>query len=239
MKTQFDFNKLVSKYHLQIEEGKYPRLMGWEFLWDWVQSRRSWNSLASKGAKRTTALHLGFYLANWGMLRGSSGLLNVNLEFFEDLVEMLFAGRAIPTVFWDMKLEDFAPDAASHGRACDYFDKAISAMTKFSEEVSWTGTLISKVLLGLWGQCPALDTYFSVGLKAYLDSHSHLHVRSRLFPTSRTLSDIAKVVEYNGWSSSTYRTRRGRFAYPIGKIVDMAFFQYGYDRRQEAAIQCA
>jgi hypothetical protein len=226
---RFNFEKLVSGYYANIAGARYPRLMGWEFLWDWVQSNRKWEDLASRDRRQTTALHLGFYLANWGMLRGSSGLLNTNLDFFEDLVVRLFDGKCVATGFWDTTLKDFLPDASRHAEACDGFDAAVQTIAEFDPEiVSGTGTLVSKILLGLWGQTPALDTYFNAGLKDYLRSHPEDRVLDRTFPSSRTLSGVAGIVGRNGWRTPKYKTHHGQNPYPLGKIVDMAFFQHGW-----------
>src|SRR5208283_4994737 len=104
----FDFDRLVADYYDNIAKNGYPRLMAWEFLWDWVQQKdvSRTDLVASREKRQTTALHLGFYLANWGMLRGSSDLLSVNLDFFEDLVVRLFDGRRVPSDFWDLQFTD-------------------------------------------------------------------------------------------------------------------------------------
>jgi len=36
-----------------------------------------------------SCLHLGFYLASWGMFRGSSPLLDRSLVYFEDLIKKI------------------------------------------------------------------------------------------------------------------------------------------------------
>jgi hypothetical protein len=67
-----------------------------------------------------------------------------------------------------------------------------------------------------------------VGLAQYLRAHMHHRIRNKLKMSAATLTDLATIVEANRWSLSGYATRHGRNPYPAGKIVDMAFFQYGY-----------
>ena len=86
----FHFDKLTNEYYQSANGDSYPRLRGWEFLWDYVQDQNEWSDLIAENKIEKTALHLGFYLANWGMFRGSSGLLNTNIDFFIDLSVHLF-----------------------------------------------------------------------------------------------------------------------------------------------------
>ncbi len=227
MKT-FNFDRLVADYYSNITKEKYPRLMGWEFVWDWVQQDVPWTHLASEEMRQTTALHLGFYLANWGMLRGSSDLLRVNLDFFEDLVVHLFDGRRVPSDFWDLQFTDFAPEAEKCEQASDLFDKAKAALVNFEDTDIWTNTLVTKILLGLWGQIPAFDLNVNTGLRAYLKEHPEYTVRNKMRVSSATLTDLASIAADNRWRLATpHKTRHGRHRYPAGKIIDMAFFRYG------------
>jgi hypothetical protein len=225
----FNFDRLVAGYYSSITE-KYPRLTAWEFVWDWVQQDVPWTRLASKEMRQRTALHLGFYLANWGMLRGSSDLLRVNLDFFEDLVVHLFDGRRVPSAFWDLQFTDFAPEAKKREQACDLFDKAKAALVSFESTDIWTNTLVTKILLGLWGQIPAFDVNVNAGLRTYLREHPEYTVKNKTWVSSATLTGLASIAADNRWQLRTPRkTRHGHHRYPAGKIIDMAFFQYGWN----------
>ena len=85
----FDAARYVHRYYASLAPApgnEYPRLRAWEYLWEYVwDPSRSWDDLTAPEQLDTTALHLGFYLANWGMFRGSSGLLqNSNLALVPD-----------------------------------------------------------------------------------------------------------------------------------------------------------
>ncbi|VTM20350.1 Uncharacterised protein [Pseudomonas aeruginosa] len=165
----FDAADYVHRYHASLEYApgnEYPRLKAWEFLWEYIwDSRRSWDDLVAPEQLDTTALHLGFYLANWGMFRGSSGLLqNSNLDLMKALARQLFGGPG-PELF-ELSLVDFAASAPRLARNQELLETVLGAMDTLSSRVSWTDTLKSKILLGVWGEFPALDRYYVAACRA-------------------------------------------------------------------------
>lgn len=111
----FDANIYAEAYYQNIlpsSGNDYPRLKAWEFLYEyiWDESRNNWADLISENQIETTALHIGFYLANWGMFRGSSGLLqNSNLDLMKALAKLLFEGQG-PELL-ELSMDDFAAGA--------------------------------------------------------------------------------------------------------------------------------
>lgn len=214
-----NFEKYAISYFQHATNDKYHRLRAWEFLWDHIQSIPTWKGIISGKHLEKSALHLGFYLANWGMFRGSSELLNVNIRFFEDLLSFLFT--ELEDKFWDLTLDDFIKENIT---AQESFDSAISTICAFEKSrISWTETLVTKILLGIWGQCPARDTLFKNGF-------SKFNKRGRYGRQPRTsglylvyLNHIRKLEE---WKMPNFKTIAGN-SYPPGKIIDMAFFEYG------------
>lgn len=101
-----------------------------------------------------SCLHLGYYLASWGMLRGSSYLFQeTNALHYQRAVEVI---------------EEH--NDALRGWDADRYDEAAKRQ---SFEQAWTDlrtalipadraglTLISKVMMGVWGCIPSFDTYF-------------------------------------------------------------------------------
>ncbi len=219
----FNFETEASGYHKQEHGVRYPRYQAWEFLWEHLHRCGSFNDAGSGKNIETTALHLGFYLANWGMFRGSSKLLNVNLSFFTDFIEYLNAN--VESEFWDLKLEDFRmrSEMATHK-----FDNTVSAIKGFEggskARISWTPTLITKILLGLWGQCPALDQFYILGFRSFSKQQ-----RLRIGPdcSGRHLNTLAKLAHEERWPLDGFRTQKLNLHYPPGKVLDMAFFNYG------------
>lgn len=222
----FSFDNNV-KLYLSALNKDYPRYQAWEFLWDYTQRHSTRKSLIATDKNiELTALHIGLYLANWGMFRGSGSLLDLNLNFYKDLSVFLFT--KIPIEFWKLTFEDFNPENREKaGVSQALYDSAVKKISGF--KISWTNTLITKLLLGIWGNCPANDTYFKYGLSFYKKNNPKVNLRGRLTVSGLLLSDLYLLVNNNNWRIDTYKTREGKNIYPAGKVIDMAFFQYGYD----------
>lgn len=66
--------------------------------------------LADGHTVQLACLHLGFYLASWGMLRGSSVLLQRSVKHFTPVVEVIAQS---PDAVWTIDADDYGDDAAA------------------------------------------------------------------------------------------------------------------------------
>lgn len=220
-----NLKRYADAYYRRSTEDRYPRLRAWEFLWDHVQSIPTWAQIAETKNIQQSAYQLGFYLANWGMFRGSSALLNVNIRFFEDLVGHMFSD--LDADFWDLELASFSDDDSD---VIEIFDSGIQHIVEFEKDrISWTDTLLTKILMGVWGQCPARDTYFSQGFSEFLKRKKYGRQRKT---SGRYLQYLNQIKAAEGWEMPVYTTLEDNH-YPAGKIIDMAFFQYGEEQARK------
>ncbi len=115
------------------------------------------------------ALELAFYLASWGMYRGSSGLLQKNHLIHEGAVDILFEAEAFKlkcSSTLEVTRDDIGAILSLKKKLSDYYEPIAFVNGKEeTKNVSPTDTLISKILLGTLGCIPAYDQYFIVGLK--------------------------------------------------------------------------
>jgi|GEM_PF-3631112 len=223
----FDFNASWQEYIESARapaQGQFPRERSWDYLWDYVHPNVGTpdgrNSLITGKNRELTSLHLGFFLASWGMFR-KGRLRSQNLRFFEALAEELF-GRT-EQQFWELELDHF--------RCADQpailFDKVVKRLRAFlrtSIGQGDTSLIVGKVLLGAWGQCPARDRYFNLGFNAFQNEHRANPRYGGQFEGS-FLRYIAVLAHENGWH--LYAPRENGTPYPAGKVADMAFFNYG------------
>lgn len=102
----------------------------------------------------TSCLHLGYYLASWGMLRGSSFLFRgTNLLHHQRVIEVI-EEHGEHLCGWDVP-------AYLDPKQYDRFDAAWEDLGKaLLPEGGTRLTLISKVMMGVWGCVPSFDTYF-------------------------------------------------------------------------------
>lgn len=222
----FDVNRYAQIYYQNIQPSPgndYPRLKAWEFLYEyiWDESRPRWADLISEEQIDTTALHIGFYLANWGMFRGSSGLLqNSNLDLMKALAKRLFTGQG-PELF-ELSLDNFAPGAPDLAYNQALLDSVLASMETLATNVSWTDTLKTKILMGVWGECPALDRFYIAACRDLFPRRAFITTAS-----GKGLTALAGVVEQLNPSPLPLKTGRLELPYPMARVMDMALFQYG------------
>ncbi len=71
---------IISKYISAVKDEQH-RYKSWDHCHD---------AFTAENLTDTHALHLGFYLASWGMYRGSGGLLQKNHLIHKGAVEILY-----------------------------------------------------------------------------------------------------------------------------------------------------
>ncbi len=105
-----------------------------------------------------SCLSLGFYLASWGMFRGSSFMLKKSSKHFEPLVEYI---ASVPEKSWHINASNFEKDGN--------IDFLIEQYNKI-KEILIPGshahlTLVTKVMLGVFASVPAYDSFFTNSFK--------------------------------------------------------------------------
>ena len=111
-------------------------------------------------------MHLGYYLASWGMLRGSTFLFNeTNLMHYKPVIATL-EEHMVHLRDWDVH-EYLDDEKRAHFDAA-WDDLGAALLPDGGRQL----TLVSKVMLGVWGCIPSFDTYFCLAFKALSESRS-------------------------------------------------------------------
>jgi hypothetical protein len=170
---------------------------------------------------------LGFYLASWGMFRGSSYLLKcTNSTVFRPVVEYAAAHRETLSAI-DLDLYD---EAAIDAMILAY-QRIRAALNLGSHRHI---TLVTKIMTVAFGCVPAYDRYFQRGLRRVLDEHAKVPQVSLTAESLGSLSDIywanhdvidelhdeSRTVLFDGSGVSRHRLTKA-------KILDMFCFQFG------------
>ena len=85
--------EIILKYYENIEADKNHRLKSWEHCYTQFNEVFEKNKLSDTDIDYLS-LHLAFYLASWGMYRGSSFILQKDYKVFYEIVEFLFNNKA-------------------------------------------------------------------------------------------------------------------------------------------------
>lgn len=168
------------------------------------------------------ALHLAFYLASWGMYRGSCGILWKDYKIHTDAVNIINGFLSLrkewltrDDIPQTMKLYD---ELRKHYCEIKYYKpENISSLS-----LSATDTLITKIMLGTMGCVPAMDDLFKRGFGIY---------PSKMFD-EKLLEQMIEYLERNKSDILQYQVlilNQIKCLYPPMKIVDMYFWQKGYD----------
>ena len=174
------------------------------------------------------SLHLAFYLASWGMYRGSSFLLQKDYKVLSPVVEKVLKpehdclfGLACtdlrePEV--QERLKNVSDNIANH------FGPIRDEVAGREVESPVSPVLITKILMGTLGCVPAYDRFFVDGIKKY-----------KVTTQEYSLESVRKLAKfYEAHNDRLEEARRGMrtddLIYPQMKVLDMGFWQIGFER---------
>ena len=173
------------------------------------------------------SLHLAFYLASWGMYRGSSFLLQKDYKVLSPIVEKVLKpeydclfGLACADLRESEvqdRLEKLSDYIAAHFQPI----RDEVAGRKVASSVS--PVLVTKILMGTLGCVPAYDRFFVDGIKKY-----------KVTTQEYSLESVRKLAKfYEAHNDRLEEAQRGMrtedLAYPQMKLLDMGFWQVGFE----------
>jgi len=211
----------------------------WDRCYSFFQQYRALNQEQQQANKELACLHLGFYLASWGMFRGSGYLIYKDYTIYERVIDRLIAqeyeGLWEPQFFEDL-LTNENPILENNKQVGLIFKLStqiqdyINEMTIIKnhrspeENARATDTITTKILLGTLACTPAYDTYFPMGL-ATCDIRRcgsfTIHCFVNLLNVCRENELWARLeeqpIEYYG------------VLYPVMRVVDLYFWTKGFN----------
>ena len=185
------------------------------------------------------------YLASWGMLRGSSPLLQYSPVVLTELITHFDSIKDSP--IWNLDVQDYAhadniPIIMNEYKAikkelafvfCSVCDGAteegnsIATGKANTKKLVPTDTLVTKIMLGVFGVVPALDRYFQQAFhtlypKISFSKFSEEVLTSILnfYCSNQPILDSIKfpVIDFSGKPTS--------LNYKVAKLIDMFGFMY-------------
>ncbi len=210
----------------------YHRGKSWEHCYTFFRDRKKFEG--NEKLIDQAALHLGFYLASWGMLRGSSFLLQMDYKYYVSIVRKLIEPQY--DALWDIHylgMEEKKEEAAIallFQLKSDLFD-VIKKNNAPDERDHQTELIITKIIMGTMGCVPAYDRYFKIGLNKYPASREVRGISSFQKKSFKQLLDISRKDEMlrEIYKVSVPIGRTG-WNYPPMKLLDLFFWLLGKDR---------
>lgn len=178
------------------------------------------------------SLHLAFYLASWGMYRGSSFLLQKDYKVLSPIVEEVLKPEY--DCLFGVACTDLR-DSEIQGSLEKLRDYIAEHFGPIRDEVAGrevptpvSPVLITKILMGTLGCVPAYDRFFVDGIKKHKVTMQEYSLKSVL-----RLVDFYE--EHNDRLEEARRGMRvGDLIYPQMKLLDMDFWQIGFEKSSKA-----
>lgn len=223
------------RYYDMVRSDIHGRYQSWEHCYGIFSKLK--DKKLSKDDFDYLSLHLSFYLASWGMYRGSSFLLQRDytvhipaiqelmksqyrqlwgikcsaLEQAENLTTLFTLSEALKTIYNEIRIA------------------ANQSINKPAPSVGISDVLITKILMGTMGCVPAYDRFFCSAVK-------HCKASSALF-SKQSIKKLCLFYEQHREIFEKCRAEmsQGWIDYPQMKVIDMCFWQIGYDEDIAAA----
>ena len=217
----------AQRFYNDLKDDPHARFRSWEHCYSsFYQARQK-----QEVDEDYLSLQLSFYLASWGMYRGSSFLLQKDYKIHIPVVKEILESK------YDSLLGITCCDLKE---ACN--QERLKALSAFIKDYYYTvrksvkaqeikndisDTLITKILMGTLGCVPAYDRYFVNGIKNLKVTTGNYNVKSVL--------QLALYYENNFEKFECIRESMKilDLPYPQMKIIDMGFWQIGYDASEE------
>lgn len=179
------------------------------------------------------SLHLAFYLASWGMYRGSSFLLQKDYTVHKPIVQEILKPEY--DVLLGLSCKNLLENTSTQNSLRKLYKELGKLYGEIREDVNRNKdimqlvsyTLITKVLLGTLGCVPAYDRFFKKAVK-----------KNKVTTAKYSIDSILKLAKFYEDNSTKFNEAQKTLIfddieYPQMKFLDMAFWQMGFDLDSE------
>lgn len=221
----------ATTFYNQLKADQNGRYRSWEHCYKCFHDARN----DSNDDYDYLSLQLAFYLASWGMYRGSSFLLQKDYkvhvpvveELLQDKYDCLFGLEC--TKLRNKDVQDCLSEIESF--MMYYYDDIRKQVKETEVKNKLSTTLITKILMGTFGCVPAYDRYFIDGVKDQDVTTGTYGIKSLL-----------KLVDFYELNSVRLEKARKRLRvydlpYPQMKLLDMGFWQIGFEKDANKGLQ--
>ena len=174
------------------------------------------------------SLHLAFYLASWGMYRGSCFILQKDYKVHTPIVEEILKPEydcLFGVACADLR-EPGVQEQLTNARdyIANHFGPIRDEVAGREVPTPVSPVLITKILMGTLGCVPAYDRFFQDGVATY-----------KVTTQEYSLKSVRKLAKfYEAHNDRLEEARRAMqiddLSYPQMKLLDMGFWQVGYDQ---------
>jgi hypothetical protein len=214
--TRTDIEKMVNKF--KSKSNPDDRYSSFDYCYNYFQTTKDLNKDIEK-----SCLTLGFYLASWGMFRGSSFLLQHSVKHFQPTIKFI---TTLDKSVWKIDVDSYTSDN---------IETIIKIYQGIKKQLIYHNhadlILITKILLGVFGFIPAFDKYFCVTFRDIYKEcgFTRVNLNSLNYIKDFYENNIATIDKLSKETFTTdYLTgQKTLINYPKAKIIDMYGFTVG------------
>lgn len=214
----------VQTFYADVRRDENRRSRSWEHCYRVFRDART----APSPDCDYLSLHLAFYLASWGMYRGSSFLLQKDYKVLVPVVEEILKSEydclfgVACTDLRESEVQDRLEKLYKY--IAKYFRPIRNEVAGREVTTPVSPVLITKILMGALGCVPAYDRFFQDGVATY-------KVTTREYSLDSVLRLVDFYEEHNDRLEEARRGFEGDgLTYPQMKLLDMGFWQIGFEK---------
>lgn len=222
-----------SEQKFELGDGTYSnRGNSWEFCF--LKFKQAYKAKHSTPKKiDDLAQSLAVYLSSWGMYRGSSFLLNSDYKVHIKPIKMILKHKDLSindNLFDEPTLKDrLFGDQGIYNELELYYKSAKKSLGKsFVKNEIPSDTLISKILLGVYGCIPAYDQNFKRGISCWDGIQTLTSNGSAIYGGNhKKIKSLEQVLDNKFLYEELCSYWKSHPKYTFMKVVDMYFYGLG------------
>lgn len=217
------FEKYIVAKNIDEISKRSDRYKSWEYCYKYFYNNKDKIKENDENFLDLASLHLAFYLASWGMYRGSSFLLQTDYTVHKEAIKILKDAYVLTDnkiSNWDIDLLFGVVD-----RLKEYYRDIKNKFKDSKNDI--TDTLLTKILMGTLGITPAYDRFFIKGVQLYnkvsKDNISTIFKKENF----KSLINFAQEHEEKLNNLDIRLIIDESIPYPLMKKIDMFFWNIG------------
>lgn len=173
------------------------------------------SELADDRNLQMSCLQLGFYLASWGMLRGSSFLIEKSVKHYGNVISAI---SEMDPILWEIDVDSYSEENIDLLMDCK--TRIIDALGR--DNAKTLDTLVSKIMLGVFANVPAFDANFCGSMHMHkLNQDSLREIKKFYNDHEESFDSVNTIYTYDFSGGET------DIIYTKAKLVDMCGFMDG------------
>lgn len=224
------------KFYKQLKKEKNGRYRSWEYCYsNFYKAHKTLN--IDDNQIDYLCLHLSFYLASWGMYRGSSFLLQKDYKVHRLAIREILKPEY--SSLWGISPIEYLRKENQEKlvniteKLKEIYSKIKQTIPDFNAVDRISDTLITKILMGTFGCTPAYDRYFISGIRINKVASGNYNLKSII-----ELSNFYEKYHCD-FEKARKQLKIGNLCYPPMKFLDSCFWQVGFDLDNDKGMEKA